>query len=93
MTTLSQASIPEILYRIGDLADESGIECYLVGGYVRDMIHLTRSLQIGDHTFGWPYVFNVADVYLVVGVAAVALAFLFIRRPAEDSESAKQKRA
>ncbi len=55
-------------------------------GYVRDMIHLTRSLQIGDRTFGWPYVFNVADVYLVVGVAAVALAFLVIRHPPKDSQ-------
>ena len=38
MTTLSQAALPEILYSIGDLADENGIDCYLVGGYVRDMI-------------------------------------------------------
>ena len=38
MTTLSEAPIPEILYRIGDLADKSGIGCYLVGGYVRDML-------------------------------------------------------
>jgi poly(A) polymerase len=38
MTTPTQAPIPEILYQIGDLADTSGIGCYLVGGYVRDMI-------------------------------------------------------
>jgi poly(A) polymerase len=38
MTTPSQAPIPKILYQIGDMADTSGIGCYLVGGYVRDMI-------------------------------------------------------
>ncbi len=38
MTTPSQAPIPEVLYRIGDMADKSGIGCYLVGGYVRDMV-------------------------------------------------------
>ncbi len=30
--------LPEILCRIGDIADRNGIECYLVGGYVRDTI-------------------------------------------------------
>ena len=38
MTTHSQQPIPEILYQIGDMADKSGMGCYLVGGYVRDMI-------------------------------------------------------
>jgi|WetSurMetagenome_2_1015567.scaffolds.fasta_scaffold179326_2 lipoprotein signal peptidase len=57
----------------------------LLFGYVRDMIHVTRSIQIGDWSIGWPYVFNVADVYLVVGVVAVAAAFLFVRRPSKDS--------
>jgi poly(A) polymerase len=38
MTTNSQRPIPEILYKIGDMADKCGIGCFLVGGYVRDMI-------------------------------------------------------
>ena len=54
-------------------------------GYVRDMIHFTGSIEIGGRSIGWPYVFNVADVYLVVGVVAVAGAFLLVRRPAKDS--------
>jgi len=31
-------TIPNILYRIGDIADRSNMGCYLVGGFVRDMI-------------------------------------------------------
>ncbi len=57
MTTLSQASIPEILYRIGDLADESGIECYLVGGYVRDMIMQRSCTDIDIMVIGDPVPF------------------------------------
>ena len=38
MTTLSPQNIPEILFHIGDLADRDSMGCYLVGGYVRDML-------------------------------------------------------
>lgn len=38
MTTLSLPSIPALLYQIGDIADRECIGCYLVGGYVRDML-------------------------------------------------------
>jgi len=38
MSDQSQPAIPEILYQIGDLADNSDVGCYLVGGYVRDML-------------------------------------------------------
>ncbi|NMW19222.1 MAG: HD domain-containing protein [Chlorobiaceae bacterium] len=57
MTTLSKPSIPEILYRIGDLADENGIGCYLVGGYVRDMIMLRACTDIDIMVIGDPVPF------------------------------------
>ncbi|TLU83958.1 MAG: HD domain-containing protein [Chlorobium sp.] len=38
MTPRSLDAIPELLYRIGDLADKCDMACYLVGGYVRDML-------------------------------------------------------
>jgi len=38
MTTRAQFTLPEILYRIGDLADSSSLNCYLVGGYIRDLL-------------------------------------------------------
>ena len=57
MTTLSQASIPEILNRIGDLADEYGTECYLVGGYVRDMIMQRPCTDIDIMVIGDPVPF------------------------------------
>jgi signal peptidase II len=53
----------------------------LVFGFVRDLIQITAHVTVGSVTLAWPYVFNVADVYLVVGVAAVAVAFLFTMNP------------
>lgn len=63
MTTLSQLSIPEILCRIGDLADENGIGCYLVGGYVRDMLMQRPCNDIDIMVIGDPVPFakNVRD--------------------------------
>ncbi|NTV05909.1 MAG: HD domain-containing protein [Chlorobiaceae bacterium] len=57
MTTLSQIHIPEILYRIGDLADKSNINCYLVGGYVRDMIMQRACTDIDIMVIGDPVPF------------------------------------
>lgn len=57
MTTPSRASIPEILYRIGDLADTNGLKCYLVGGYVRDMIMQRRCTDIDIMVIGDPVPF------------------------------------
>ena len=57
MTTLSQASLPEILNRIGDLADEHGTDCYLVGGYVRDMIMQRPCTDIDIMVIGDPVPF------------------------------------
>jgi lipoprotein signal peptidase len=60
-------------------------------GFVRDMIHVTGSFQIGNWAVSWPYVFNVADIYLVLGVAAVASAFFFVRKPPKETEAARKK--
>ncbi len=63
MTTLSQESIPEILYSIGDLADKTGTGCYLVGGYVRDMVMQRPCTDIDIMLIGDPVPFakNVRD--------------------------------
>lgn len=57
MTTLPQPAIPEILYRIGDMADRSGVGCYLVGGYVRDMIMQRPCTDIDIMIIGDPVPF------------------------------------
>ena len=57
MTIRSQASIPEILYHIGDLADTYGLDCYLVGGYVRDMIMQRACTDIDIMVIGDPVPF------------------------------------
>jgi signal peptidase II len=56
-------------------------------GFVRDIIQITAHGQVGDWTLQWPYVFNVADVYLVVGVIAIAIIFMFGHGP--DAADAK----
>ncbi len=56
MTTLSN-SIPEIIYQIGDLADKAGIGCYLVGGYVRDMLMQRTCTDIDIMIIGDPVPF------------------------------------
>jgi signal peptidase II len=68
---------------VGNLYDR------LAFGYVRDFVEITKQVSLGGWTFGWPYVFNVADVYLVAGVLAIALVYLF----AGDAEEAKSPRA
>jgi len=62
----------------------------LLYGHVRDIIHVTAHGTIGGVSLQWPYVFNIADVYLVVGVAVVAVIFMF-GRPA-DADNTKVKR-
>jgi len=56
----------------------------LVFGYVRDFIQFTAHL--GDRVL-WPYVFNLADVYLVVGVAVLVCVYLFGNRRPSAGES------
>lgn len=50
-------SLPDILYRIGDIADRSGIPCYLVGGYVRDVLMNKSSQDIDIMVIGEPVPF------------------------------------
>ena len=57
MTTLSPQNIPEILYHIGDLADKDGMGCYLVGGYVRDMLMQRACTDIDIMIIGDPVPF------------------------------------
>jgi signal peptidase II len=60
----------------------------LVFGYVRDLIHVTAHAEIGGVNFQWPYVFNVADIYLVAGVGAVAIAFFLAARHDKSAKAA-----
>jgi len=67
----------------------------LVHGAVRDMLHLFPGLSL---PFGWtwpggnpelyPWVFNLADVYLTVGIALIVLRSLWPRRHAAESAGA-----
>ena len=61
----------------------------LACGHVRDVFQFT--LMAGGRTL-WPFVFNAADVFLVVGVVLLALAILFQRdpdgRPSQGNEPA-----
>ena len=57
MQMFETGSIPEILYRIGDLADEEGLPCFLVGGYVRDLIMHRPCTDIDIMVIGDPVPF------------------------------------
>ncbi len=57
MTPHSLTAIPELLYRIGDLADKCDIACYLVGGYVRDMLMQRPCADIDIMVIGDPVSF------------------------------------
>jgi len=46
-------------------------------GFVRDFIQFTGHLDIGGTPVSWPYIFNAADAYLVVGVIVLVLAYVF----------------
>lgn len=49
--------LPAVLYRIGDIADRAGIPCYLVGGYVRDVLMQKTSQDIDIMVIGEPIPF------------------------------------
>jgi lipoprotein signal peptidase len=58
-------------------------------GVVRDFIRMEPRISIAGHTFDiWPWVFNIADALLVVGVGLLMLNFYWDRR-AEKLQSAK----
>ena len=61
----------------------------LVYGFVRDFIQITAHAEIGGTTLQWPWVFNLADVYLVLGVAVVVLSYLFGARPPDEMSHPK----
>jgi signal peptidase II len=59
----------------------------LLFGYVRDFIQF--ALHVGGRAL-WPYIFNMADVYLVVGVGVLVFAYVFGGRrqaPADEPPS------
>ena len=62
---------------IGNFIDR--ILHYSQGGYVRDMIHVI--IEIGGVEW-FPYVFNVADIALVIGAFMLVLDLLFIDKDA-----------
>jgi poly(A) polymerase len=51
------AAIPDTLYRIGDLADNEGLPCFLVGGYVRDLCMQRPCTDIDIMVIGEPVAF------------------------------------
>ena len=57
MLTADYEAIPEIMYRIGDLADETGLPCYIVGGYVRDLVMQRPCTDIDIMVIGEPVPF------------------------------------
>ncbi|NTU98296.1 MAG: HD domain-containing protein, partial [Chlorobiaceae bacterium] len=57
MTECINAPLPEILCSIGNIADRNGIECYIVGGYVRDIILGRPSKDIDVMVVGDPLPF------------------------------------
>jgi signal peptidase II len=62
----------------------------LVYQHVRDFIQIT--LRTGDTPL-WPWTFNLADAYLVVGVTALALAYLFGVVGTDEGSRRGRKRA
>ncbi len=60
---------------VGNLCDRVAF------GHVRDLFQFTAT--VGDRPL-WPFVFNAADVFLVVGVALLALAILRAPRRADE---------
>lgn len=58
-------------------------------GVVRDFIKMEPHLQLGKHRIDlWPWVFNIADALLVVGVALLMLNFWWERREEKRQHAA-----
>ncbi|NTV98260.1 MAG: CCA tRNA nucleotidyltransferase, partial [Chlorobiaceae bacterium] len=58
MSDIIKDPLPEILCRIGDIADRNGIGCYLVGGYVRDILLGRKCKDIDVMIIGDPVPFS-----------------------------------
>lgn len=60
-------------------------------GVVRDFVKMEPQLSVGSWSIElWPWVFNVADVFLVVGVGLLLLNFWWDRRAERLSEAPEQ---
>lgn len=59
----------------------------LAFGFVRDFCEITAEVNVFGRTLGWPYVFNLADVFLVMGVLGVAAWSLFGDHGEDETES------
>jgi len=70
---------------VGNLYDRLAFD-----GHVRDFIQITADLSVGSLRLNWPYVFNLADVYLVAGVGSLAVFYLFLG--GRDAPNAAPKR-
>jgi poly(A) polymerase len=57
MLTTGHEATPEIMERIGDLADEASLPCYIVGGYVRDLVMQRSCTDIDIMVIGEPVPF------------------------------------
>jgi poly(A) polymerase len=57
MEMFEHPPIPAILFRIGDLADREGLPCFLVGGYVRDLVMKRPGTDIDIMVIGEPVAF------------------------------------
>ncbi|MBN1278626.1 MAG: HD domain-containing protein [Chlorobiaceae bacterium] len=57
MKHFTDSDIPEVLFRIGDLADQENLPCYLVGGYVRDILMHRPCTDIDIMVVGDPVAF------------------------------------
>ncbi len=57
MKQFTEGDIPDILFRIGELADRENIPCYLVGGYVRDILIERPCTDIDIMVVGEPVAF------------------------------------
>lgn len=61
-------------------------------GVVRDFIKMEPRFRVGGYTIEiWPWVFNIADVLLVVGVGLLLLNFWWDRKAEKAAERAKER--
>ena len=57
MKPVAETDIPDVLFRIGTLADRENLPCYLVGGYVRDILMQRKCTDIDIMVVGEPVPF------------------------------------
>lgn len=57
MKQFTDSGIPEVLFRIGDFADRENLSCWIVGGYVRDLLMQRVCTDIDIMVVGDPVAF------------------------------------